>query len=385
MKTMYFTAAALLLFAGCSPAMKNFTSEFEGLISAEFSDYEPGGIISVQKNGKTVFLKAYGIEDTDTETPISEHSVFNTGSVSKTLTAYGILLLAEQNALSLDDPISLYFDDFDHPKIADKVNIRHLLTHTSGLPDSRKVSEEFEHYLTAKDEENFEPLKHTTELNFEPGERFQYSNPAFNGLALIIEKVTGAKWQHFVEENIFKPAGMNNSTITDGPHPESGVTHGYVLQNGVYTEMDYGEEPTFAAAGNGGVWSSISDFANYERALQNHIFLSDSLIRLSQTVWQPENWSSELAPDTGLSWFIAEADNPANEFGVKIISHTGWQGGFRAFYVSIPEKGILYTALFNRPVNILSESYNPFGRSENNENDIRLNGVRLLQKYNWLE
>src|SRR5699024_127346 len=136
---------------------------------------------------------------------------------------------------------------------------KHLMTHTSGLPDSRKVSEQFEFYLTAKDEENFNPIKKTTELNFEPGSRFQYSNPAFNGLALIIEKITDQKWQDFIIENIFKPADMDESKITDGPHPEEGVAHAYESENNIFAESDYGEVPTFAAAGNGGVWCSILD------------------------------------------------------------------------------------------------------------------------------
>ena len=76
---------------------------------------------------------------------------------------------------------------------------------------------------------------------------FEYSNPAFNGLALIIEQVSEVKWQEFVTEKILRPSGMSTSTITDGPHPESGVAHGYVKHQGKWIELDYGEEPTFPA------------------------------------------------------------------------------------------------------------------------------------------
>ncbi len=71
-----------------------------------------------------------------------------------------------------------------------------------------------------KDEENFAPLKLTDTLEFEPGSRWKYSNPAYNGLALIIEKVSGMKWQTFIENYIFKPSGMKDSKITDGFFPE---------------------------------------------------------------------------------------------------------------------------------------------------------------------
>ncbi len=70
------------------------------------------------------------------------------------------------------------------------------------------------------------------------------------------------KWQRFISENIFKPSGMKNSTITDGSFPDKNVAHGYILREKVYQEYDYGESPTFAAAGNGGVWSSIDDLKN---------------------------------------------------------------------------------------------------------------------------
>jgi CubicO group peptidase (beta-lactamase class C family) len=121
-------------------------------------------------------------------------------------------------------------------------------------------------YLTAKDEENWAPIKKADSVEFQPGERFNYSNPAFNGLALIIEKVTGMKWQEYIKKNIMEPAGMKTSTITDGPYPESGVSHGYLFDGKNYFEKDYGEEPTFAAAGNGGVWSSVEELWKYEQA-----------------------------------------------------------------------------------------------------------------------
>jgi len=146
--------------------------------------------------------------------------VCNTGSISKTFVSNGILILEEQGLLLLEDEIKKYFDDFDNEQVAGIVKIKHLLSHTSGLSDLRNVRDNFEFYLTAKDKENFEPLKHADSLNFEPGEKFQYSNPAFNGLALIIEKLSKQKWQIFIEDNIFEPAGMTNSKITDGAYPQ---------------------------------------------------------------------------------------------------------------------------------------------------------------------
>jgi CubicO group peptidase (beta-lactamase class C family) len=270
--------------------------------------------------------------------------LFNLGSISKTFVSNAILMLQEQGKLSVEDPLIKYFPGFKNKTIAQKVKIEHLLTHTSGLPDNRQVRKDTVFYLTAKDEENWYPVTQTDTLIFEPGSRFEYSNPAFNGLALIVEKVSGMKWQKFIEENILKPSGMTTSTITDGPHPESGVSHAYVKNDGRWIEDDYGEEPTFAASGNGGVWSSVEELAKYELAIRNSIFLKEETIKDSRTVKSHENWSYTSMPFIGWSWFIDRTSD-----GLETVGHTGDQGGFLCNYVSIPEKKIFFVILCNTP------------------------------------
>lgn len=320
-------------------------SDLDAYFSSFFKQDEPGAAILILKNGQPVFSKSYGISDIENKVPITSKTLFNLGSLSKTFVAYGILILRDKGKLSLEDPLSKYFTDFKNKSLADKVTIRHLLTHTSGLPDNRNVQTDTVFYLTAKDAENWSPVMQADSLNFEPGEHYEYSNPAFNGLALIIEKVTGMKWQKFIEENIFKPSGMTTSTITDGPHPESGVSHGYVKIGMEWKEDDYGEEPTFAAAGNGGVWSSINELALYHQAIRNAVFLTKETIAESQTIQHFANWRDKNPPFIGLSWFIEQTTD-----GFKSIGHTGTQGGFYCHYVSVPEKGILYLVLANREI-----------------------------------
>lgn len=359
--------------------------EFEQLYDPLFSPGDPGGAILVRKNGQNIFLKSYGVADLETLEPVTAQTVFNTGSISKTFVAYGILILDHEGLLSLNDSILKFFDAFENKAVVKDVKIKHLLTHTSGLPDLRKVQDEFDFYLTAKDQENFAPLYQTQKLHFHPGERFEYSNPAFNGLALIIEKITQQPWQNFIHDRVFKPVGMYHSTITDGDHPREGVAHAYIPHHGTYIELDYGEEPTFAAAGNGGVWSSVLDLARYEEAIRNAVFLPAEVLSPSREVVKFPTWKDTQKPQVGMSWFIADEDSHSNEFGLKIISHTGWQGGFRGFMISIPEKKVVYIGLFNRPIKTLSESFNPFAASRENKGDLRIEGIRILQSHNWLD
>jgi CubicO group peptidase (beta-lactamase class C family) len=338
-----FLFVVIILFNNCNTKSSSYSNDLDNIFDSVFKADEPGGAVLIEKDGKVIYEKGFGVEDITTKKPISNNTLFNVGSISKTFVAFGILQLAKENKLSIYDDIYKYFPDFKDSSIAKKIKIHHLLTHSSGLPDIRNVQEDSVFYLTAKDEENWAPIKKADSVEFQPGERFNYSNPAFNGLALIIEKVSGMKWQDYIKKNIMESAGMKNSTITDGPYPESGVSHGYLFDGKNYFEKDYGEEPTFAAAGNGGVWSSVEELWKYEQAIQKNVFLDSVWTKRSRTVYDLSNWKDSIPPFIGLCWFITKTNNE------NMIGHTGSQGGFRADYVWLPKKKIFYVILCNTP------------------------------------
>lgn len=341
----------LVIFISCKEKKeetKQTTSPDANQLDAYFSSQmpadEPGGAILIMKGDSIIFSKGYGLADLKTKSKIDENTLFNVGSISKTFVSNAILMLQDEGKLSVEDNMSKYFDNFKNKEIAEKVKIKHLLTHTSGLVDNRQTKTDSLFYLTAKDVENWYPTTQAGHLNFEPGTRFEYSNPAYNALALIIEDVSGMPWQKYVTDNIFTPSGMNKSTITDGPHPETGVSHAYIKINGKWSEKDYGEEPTFAAAGNGGVWSSVNELAKYELALQQHKFISEAVLEDSKTIKPWPNWEDETPPFIGWSWYIGQTPD-----GLKTVGHTGSQGGFLCNYVTVPEKDILFVILCNTP------------------------------------
>ncbi|MCB0570680.1 MAG: beta-lactamase family protein [Phaeodactylibacter sp.] len=368
MKKLTFPTLLLLALTACQEAPPaSFSGAMDTYFSEQFPENEPGAAVLVMKGEDILFSKGYGLADMETKEKITPNTLFNLGSISKTFVANGILILKDEGKLTLDDSLSMYFTDFRNPDIARKVRIVHLLSHTSGLPDIRPVDEDSIFFLTAKDEENFAPIKNNDSLHFEPGEHFEYSNPAYNGLALIIEKVAGEKWQDFIRNRILLPSDMPTSTITDGPHPEQGVSHGYVKKGGVYQEYDYGEYPTFAASGNGGVWSSVNELAHYELAMRNGAFLDKSTIAASQRPFAPDNWADTLPHQVGYSWFV---ELPAPPLNLKKVYHTGSQGGFRAFFLAIPAREILYVALFNQPVEV---------------EEIMDKGLELMKEFGVLE
>lgn len=361
---MKFILILLLLPAFGRAQSSNIPMQLDSLFQSYFKEAEPGGAVLIVKDNKIIYQNGFGMANLELKNTISTKTLFNTGSISKTFVAYGILKLASEKKLSLEDDLNTYFPDFKNTAIAKKVKLFHLLTHTSGIPDSRPVKEQHDYYLTAKDAENFAPLKQTDTLEFEPGTKYKYSNPAFNGLALVIEKVANRKWQDYINANIFQKAGMANSTITDGPHPETGVAHGYIKnKKGKFEELDYGEEPTFAAAGNGGVWSTVEELWKYEQAIQQYLFLNKDWIDKSRAVFPHPDWKDSILSRLGLSWFITR------EMDLTMIGHTGSQGGFISDYCWLPEKKIFYVLLCNIPKPI---------------KEIRNKLFVLLQQNKWL-
>jgi CubicO group peptidase (beta-lactamase class C family) len=195
MSLKIFLPLFLLFFVTvCTPPVKKefeaFSGKLDQYFSKQFPAGQPGCAVLIMKGENTVFAGGYGLADMETKDPITTKTLFNLGSISKTFVAHGILILHEQGKLSVEDPLEKYFS-FKDPVFGNKVKIKHLLTHTSGLPDVRTTRKDSVFYLTAKDEENWAPILQADHLNFEPGSEFEYSNPAFNALALIIEKTSG--------------------------------------------------------------------------------------------------------------------------------------------------------------------------------------------------
>ncbi len=235
---------ALSLLSSCklkAHQEENFQNSLDLYFRSTIKADGPGiAIIVAKPNKEILFERGYGVEDINTKVPITSKTLFNLGSVSKTFVGFAILKLQEQGKLSIEDPILKYFPNFKDSNLVKDIKIKHLLSHTSGLPDNRPVEKDSVFFLTANDEQNFAPILQNDSLLFQPGEKFEYSNPAFR-LALIVEKVSGQKWQQYIKEYIFNPSGMVTSVITDGAFPDKGVSHGYQQVNGKWQEYDFGE------------------------------------------------------------------------------------------------------------------------------------------------
>ena len=228
MKILKFIAIATLLFcisgtakpnSLCNPNGINDSIEIkiDTMISQMgLSAKTPGGVVGVIKNGKIIFVKAYGFANFETKELNKTSTLFNLGSVSKQFTAAAILMLANEKKLSLKDDIRKYLPDF--PDYGYPITIENLVHHTCGIRSNDVLA------LMAGAQDSVETQEgiysliiKQKSLNFKPGDEFLYSNSGYVLLVKIIEKISGMKFSQFIEEKIFQPVGMNQTAIYDNP------------------------------------------------------------------------------------------------------------------------------------------------------------------------
>lgn len=316
-------------------------NRIDSLFISQYSENEPGAEVLVLKGDSVIFQKGYGISNMETGTPIDENTFFNIASVSKQFSGVALMMLSEEGKLSLDDNVKRWFPDFK-ADFFEKITLRHLLSHSSGIPDSRDRKDRT-FVTTATDVESYSYLVNLDSLNFEPGSSYEYMNPTFQLMYTIIEKASGVNFDTFMRERIFNPAGMKESTYFEADKKIPEMAHGY-LQNketGHFDEFDYGEESFFATKADGGLYTSVIEFVQWEKALRDNRLVSESTLKEAHT---PKVKIKDIPFNSyGYGWFIEEKP----EYPTKIY-HTGDNGGFQIYAGRYPEQKILYLIFSNR-------------------------------------
>lgn len=175
----------------------------------------PGCAVGIVRNDTLLFSKGYGMANLEYGIPNTPETIFHMASVSKQFTAFSIVLLVKQGKLQLDDDIHKYLPWF--PNLKEKITIRHLLNHTSGIRDQWQLlaisGTRLDDVITQ--DHIIKILSRQQALNFKPGERYNYSNSGYTMLAEIVKAVTGQTLREFTDSAIFKPLGMNNTHFHD--------------------------------------------------------------------------------------------------------------------------------------------------------------------------
>jgi len=218
-KTVSMAVLTLAVGAGCLSGPRVNPAPLSRSIDELFAKWNepdsPGCALAVIKDGKVVHERGYGCANLEYGTAVTPSSVFYIASVSKQFTAMSVLLLVQQGKLSLDDNIRMYLSEV--PDFGSVITIRHLIHHTSGLRDYEELLAmagwRMDDVLTREHMLNM--VSHQKELNFRPGDEYQYCNTGYCLLAEIIARVSGQSFSEFTDANIFRPLGMTNTHFHD--------------------------------------------------------------------------------------------------------------------------------------------------------------------------
>ena len=314
--------------------------QVDELLQKNYPPNQPGAAVMIIQNHKTVFKKGYGITNLQQPVSITPNTNFNIASLTKQFTAAAVLQLAQANRLSLSDPVSKYLPGINHV-VTNRVTIRHLLTHTSGIMDHYAFTDTANRQH-ASDADVLKAIEKTDSLYFPPGNDYRYSNSAYCLLALIIEKSSGLSYADYLKKNIFTPLGMNRSVVLVPGKTITAQATGYRLDaaNQTFMQSDINENFFFSTQGDGGIYTSINDYEKWLTALQDGKIISPELLdeaREIQFMIDPENQLGY-----GYGWFIRHKDEPST------VYHTGSNGGFRSVIVTIPATGYALAIFSNR-------------------------------------
>ena len=286
------------------------------------------GSVLVARDAQVLFSKGYGSANLEWNVPNAPNTKFRLGSVTKQFTAASILLLEERGKLSVSDPVKKYL--LDAPAAWDKITIFHLLTHTSGIPN----------FTSFPDYAKLEPFATTAEqvvarfrdkpLDFQPGEKWSYSNSGYVLLTYLIEKITGGSYKTFVQENIFTPLGMKDSGYDSNsaviPHRASGYTLvNNQLENAGFVHMSVPQ-------GAGALYSTTEDLLKWEQGL-----FGGKVLRAASL----QKMTTPFKDDYAFGLEVKTAG------GHKLIDHGGGIQGFNTELAYYPDDKLTVVALGN--------------------------------------
>jgi CubicO group peptidase (beta-lactamase class C family) len=285
------------------------------------------GSVLVAKNGKVIFSKSYGMADLEWSVPNSSTTRFNIASMTKQFTAASILLFEDRGKLKTDDLVKKYLPEA--PASWDKITIYHLLTHTSGI---REDAVEYEPGTPDKLVFDDKPL------NFQPGEKWEYINKGYIVLGYLLERISGQTYEEFVQENIFKPLGMNDSGllsfVTVIPRRATGYWPG---NNGIENADRPDPRKGFSA---GSLYSSTEDLLRWNTALFGGKLLTPASLRKMTTPFKG---------DYACGLYVKRVN------GHLMIEHDGNNIGFNSDMAYYPEDRIAVIVLANLNGTVTSE------------------------------
>ena len=303
------------------------------------------GVVLVAEKGKTIYENAMGPANREWDIPNKTDTKFMIGSVSKQFTAMVILQLVEEEKLQLEDKISKFIPYYPKEK-ADKITVHHLLCHSSGIPLMTKLYNDFYTDIWVKEytDEEYVKLFCDFEHEFEPGARFMYNSAGYYLLAVIIEKITGKKFDKVLKEKIFEPLEMKNTGCNDGFTIVPEMAAGYEYWN--FRFMKTGFSSAGFHKGAGSMYTTAGDMFKWWKALHSEKLVSGKYLDLMFEKHMPL-----YRAGYGYGLVIGNKDLAGTGEDIMFIEHNGYYPGFNCVFTWLTENDDLILTLTNSAYN----------------------------------
>jgi CubicO group peptidase (beta-lactamase class C family) len=346
MKNLLLLLAASLPCAGQS----GIDAIFAPLADAK----APGAAVLVLKGGRPFYERAFGVRDLKSAAKISDGTGFRLASMTKQFTAMAVMLLVHDRKLRYEDRLTDIFPDF--PEYGREITIRHLLTHTSGLPDYEELMDNTwtpTHQI--QDQDVLDLLKRQKKGKFAPGASWSYSNSGYVVLGLIVAKIGAEPFGDFLHRRIFEPLHMKHTlAFVNGLNAVPSRALGHSRKDGAFIQTD--QSSTSATLGDGGIYSNVNDLSKWDEALRKNSLLSKSEmapalapIQLANGAlpnWPLEPNEDNLAPGKPVSYGFGWYLDPYK--GRPRMWHSGSTIGFRTVIERFTDEDLTILILANR-------------------------------------
>jgi CubicO group peptidase (beta-lactamase class C family) len=302
-------------------------------ISAEIDrEHIPGLSVAILRGDQVLLSRGYGFANLELRVPASDSTIYQSGSLGKQFTGMAVAMLAEQGRLSLDDGIIKWLPE--GAGVWDGINVRHLLTHTSGIAEYTDSTFDYRKDFT---EDQLLRFAASRPLDFPPGFRWSYSNTGYATLGVLIHRITGRFYGEVLRNLIFVPVGMHTTRIISEADIVPNRAAGYQLVKGQIKNQDW-VAPTLNTTADGSLYLSVKDLVQWAVALNHGQIPSASVLARA---WTPVRLNDGGEYPYGFGWDLTE------QRGHRRIGHTGSWQGFKTALYRYPEFGLSVIVLAN--------------------------------------
>ena len=290
------------------------------------------GTALLARDGQTLFVKGYGFADEKAQLPNSASTRFPAASITKTFTATMVLQLQKRGSLAISDPMCKYVEPC--PPAWQSITLRHLLMHTSGIPNYASAPDFESRSRTRRSADEIIATFRDLPLEFAPGARYHYSNSGYFLLGTVLEKVSGRTYATLLADFILKPLGMSDSGCLTGEREPPALATGY-RPHGANNAAANNVDPSWLFAA-GCIYSTVEDLHKWERALSTDALLPRSELEAM--------WSKDLG-EYGYGWQILPPS--PQTLNRSLVLHAGGIPGFSTDLLRYPNEHVTVIILAN--------------------------------------